>query len=106
MDTTRIQATSRLHPKIGRMKDLLLLPRRRFRLHTTTEEFTMTHRLTTLICAMLLLSACSPNENPPPAPKLFEEQRDALDKAKAVDAEQQKLAEERRKAIEQQTQGN
>lgn len=66
----------------------------------------MTHRLTALICAMLLLSACSPKENPPPAPKLFEEQRDALDRAKAVEAEQQKLAEERRKAIEQQTQGN
>ncbi|MDP2759720.1 MAG: hypothetical protein Q8O64_04855 [Sideroxyarcus sp.] len=65
----------------------------------------MTHRITTLFCAMLLLNACSPNENPPPAPKLFEEQRNALDKAKAVEAEQQKLAEEQRKAIEQQTQG-
>jgi len=82
------------------------MPRQRFRYHATTEEFTMAHRLTTLICAIFLFSACGPNENPPPAPKLFEEQRDALDKAKAVDAEQQKLAEERRKAIEQQTQGN
>ncbi len=64
----------------------------------------MNIRITTLLCATLLLSACSPNDNEPPAPKLFEGQRDALDKAKAVDAEQQKQDEERRKALEQQAQ--
>jgi hypothetical protein len=63
----------------------------------------MTIRTITLLCA-ILLSACSPNDNEQPAPKLFEGQRDALDKAKAVDAEQQKQEEERRKAIEQQAQ--
>jgi len=64
----------------------------------------MTYRIATLLCTILLLAACSPNDNEPPAPKLFEDQRDALDKAKAVDAEQQKQDEERRKALEQQTQ--
>ncbi len=64
----------------------------------------MTHR-TAALYAMLLLSACSPSnkENAPP-PKLFKEQRDALDKAKAVDAMQQEQAEKQRKEMEQQTQ--
>jgi uncharacterized membrane protein YgcG len=52
---------------------------------------------------LLLLNACSPSETTPP-PKLFKEQRDVLDKAKAVDAAQQQQAEEQRKLIEQQTQ--
>jgi len=64
----------------------------------------MTYRIATLLCAILSLAACSPNDNEPPAPKLFEGQRDALDKAKAVDLELQKQEEERRKAIEQQAQ--
>jgi hypothetical protein len=64
----------------------------------------MTYRIATLLCATLLLAACSPKDNEPPAPKLFEGQRDALDKAKAVSAEQQKQDEERRKAMEQQAQ--
>lgn len=64
----------------------------------------MTYRIATLLCAILLLAACSPKDNEPPAPKLFEGQRDALDKAKAVSAEQQKQDEERRKAMEQQAQ--
>jgi hypothetical protein len=64
----------------------------------------MTYRIATLLCATLLLAACSPKDNEPPAPKLFEGQRDALDKAKAVDAQQQKQDEERRKALEQQAQ--
>ncbi len=63
----------------------------------------MTYR-TAALCALLLLTACSPNNDQPPAPKLAEEQRNALDKAKAADAEQQKQAEEQRKAMEQQTQ--
>lgn len=59
---------------------------------------------TAALCALLLLTACGPDKEQPPAPKLFEEQRETLDKAKAVDAEQQKQAEEQRKAMEQQTQ--
>lgn len=70
----------------------------------TTEEHTMTYRTAPLLCAFLLLTACSPNDNEPPPPKLFEGQRNALDKAKEVDAEQQKQNEEQRKAIEQQAQ--
>ena len=70
----------------------------------------MTCRTATLLCTILLLAACSPNDNPAPqtteapAPKLLEEQRQVLDQAKQVAAEQQKQAEEQRKAIEQQTQ--
>ncbi len=62
----------------------------------------MTYR-TAALCAMLLLNACSPSSEEKPQ-KLFNEQRDALDKAKAVNAEQQKQDEEQKKAIEQQTQ--
>lgn len=64
----------------------------------------MTYRIATLLCAILLLAACSPKDNEPPAPKLFEGQRDALDKAKAVDAELQKRDEAQQKEIEQQAQ--
>jgi hypothetical protein len=54
---------------------------------------------------LLSLSACGPNESAKPSPpKLFEEQRDALDKAKTVAGTQQKQDEEQRKAVEQQTQ--
>jgi hypothetical protein len=68
---------------------------------TPTKEHTMTYHTAPLLCA-LLLAACSPSDNEPPPPKLFESQRNALDKAKAVGAEQQKQDEERRKAMEQQ----
>lgn len=61
-------------------------------------------RHTAALCALLLLAACKPDSDQPPAPKLFEEQRNALDKAKAVDEAQQRQAEEQRKAVEQQTQ--
>lgn len=70
----------------------------------TTKEHTMTYPIATLLCAILLLSACSPNDNEPPAPKLFEDQRNALDKAKAVDPALQQQEEERRKALEEQAQ--
>lgn len=64
----------------------------------------MIHR-TIALCTLLLLTACSPgNEEKTPPPKLFKEQRDALDKAKAVDAAQQEQAEKQRKEMEQQTQ--
>jgi hypothetical protein len=55
---------------------------------------------TATICILLLLSACSPDA---PA-KPFGEQRNALDKARAVDAAQQQQAQALRKAIDQQTQ--
>jgi hypothetical protein len=56
------------------------------------------------LCTLLLLGACSPNnsEKAPP-PKLFAEQRDALDKAKTVNPEQQKHDEEQQKAVDEQT---
>jgi len=53
---------------------------------------------------ILTLSACSRDEPPPPAPKLFAEQRDALDKAQDASAVQLEAAEQQRKAMEQQTQ--
>jgi hypothetical protein len=50
------------------------------------------------------LSACSPdNKDNTPPPKLFATQRDALDKAKTVNAAQQKNDEEQHKAIDEQT---
>ena len=57
---------------------------------------------TTILCALLLLAACSPNDNTTPAPKLFKEQRGVLDKAKAVDGAVQQQSEEQRKAAEKQ----
>ncbi len=57
-----------------------------------------------LLAAALLLNACSRDETPPPTPKLFEAQRDALDKAKEIGAIQLDAAEQQRKAMEQQTQ--
>lgn len=61
----------------------------------------MTYRIA---AALLLLTACSPHNEQPPAPKLFEQQRDALDQAKTVEAIQQQQAAEQRKTIEQQSQ--
>jgi outer membrane lipoprotein-sorting protein len=60
----------------------------------------MTKYTITLLCTLLLLSACGQSSDQPP-PKLFEDQRAALDKAKAVEAELQAQAEKQRKAIEQ-----
>jgi len=60
-------------------------------------------RITTL-CALLLLGACSPsNGDKTPPPKLFAEQREALDKSKTVAPEQEKHDEEQRKAVDEQT---
>jgi hypothetical protein len=64
----------------------------------------MTNRTTIFLCAILLLSACGPGGNDAPPPKLFQDQRNALNKAKAVDATQQEQNEEQRKAIEKQAQ--
>jgi major membrane immunogen (membrane-anchored lipoprotein) len=63
----------------------------------------MTYRTAILLCAILLLGACGKSDNQP-APKLFQDQRNALDKAKAVDPAMQKQNEEQRKEIEKQEQ--
>ncbi len=63
----------------------------------------MTYRIATALCATLLLAACGQSENQP-APKVFKEQREVLDKAKAIGAEQQKQEEAQRKAMDEQTQ--
>jgi uncharacterized membrane protein YgcG len=56
-----------------------------------------------IIATILLLAACGQKEDTPP-PKLFEDQRQVLDKAKEVGALTQEEAEKQRKALEQQTQ--
>jgi len=56
------------------------------------------------VSLILTLSACSRDEPPPPVPKLFTEQRDALDQAKEISAIQLEAAEQQRKAMDQQTQ--
>jgi hypothetical protein len=63
----------------------------------------MTYRTAMLLCALLLLGACGKSDNQP-APKLFQDQRNALDKAKAVDPAMQQQNEEQRKEIEKQAQ--
>jgi hypothetical protein len=63
----------------------------------------MTYRIAALIFTSLLLVACSRSDNQP-APKIFKEEIDALDKAKAVGPALQKLDEEQRKTVEQQSQ--
>lgn len=45
-----------------------------------------------------------PERQPNARPKLFKEQRDVLDQAKAVDAAQRQQSEAQRKTIEQQAQ--
>jgi uncharacterized membrane protein YgcG len=62
----------------------------------------MTYRTVTFLCTILLLSACGQDNQP--APQLFKDQRDVLDKAKTIDAAQQKQDEEQRKVVEKQTQ--
>lgn len=52
--------------------------------------------------ASLALLACKPDTSP--KPKLFEEQRDVLDKAKAVEKTVQQQAQETQQSIEKQTQ--
>ncbi len=63
----------------------------------------MRPHIAVILGATLLLCACNRSEPQPPVPKLFEAQRDALDKAKDVSAMQLDAAEQQRKVIEQQT---
>lgn len=55
-----------------------------------------------LILVSLLLPACSPDNTP--KPKLFEEQRSALDKAKAVDSTVQQQTQQLQQNVDKQTQ--
>jgi ABC-type enterochelin transport system substrate-binding protein len=55
-----------------------------------------------LIFTSLLLLACSPDNTP--KTKLFEEQRNALDKAKAVDSTVQQQTQQLQQSEEKQTQ--
>lgn len=61
----------------------------------------MTHRTTILFCTFFLLAACGKSTEQPP--KLFNDQVQALEKAKAVDATVKKQAEDTQKATEEQT---
>ncbi len=64
----------------------------------------MPYRSATLLCTFLLLVACSPSNDQTPPPKLFKQQREALDQAKAVEAGQKQAAEQQQKEIEKQSQ--
>ena len=56
-----------------------------------------------LCTCSLLLVACGPDQAPTP-PKLFESERQALGKAKAVNNTVQQQADQQRKDVDQQTQ--
>ncbi|MBU0621704.1 MAG: hypothetical protein KJ795_07640 [Gammaproteobacteria bacterium] len=62
----------------------------------------MNRHIALILASALLLSACSPGDEDHPAPKLFEDQREALDKAKAVEDKVLDQAEQQRKAMEEQ----
>jgi ABC-type uncharacterized transport system auxiliary subunit len=70
---------------------------------TTKESPTMRNQTFILLCTIFLLSACSPSDNQP-APKLFQDQIEVLNKAKTVEGTVQNLDAEQKKAIEQQSQ--
>lgn len=59
-------------------------------------------KLLLLILVSLLLPACSPDNSP--KPKLFEEQRSALDKAKAVDSTVQQQTQQLQQNVDKQSQ--
>ncbi len=59
---------------------------------------------TSALLALSLLCACSPNDNSAPKQKLFEQERNVLDKSKAVDAAQQQQTQEQKDAIDKQAQ--
>jgi hypothetical protein len=57
-----------------------------------------------VLLAPLLLAACDREDEHKNAPKLFEEQRNMLDKAKNVEHTLQQQADEQNKAIDRQSQ--
>lgn len=59
---------------------------------------------TSALLTLSLLSACSPNDNTPPKPKLFEQEHSVLDKSKSVDAIQQQQTDSQKQAIDKQAQ--
>lgn len=63
----------------------------------------MTYRTATILCTFLLLGACGKSDDQP-APQLFKDQIQTLDKAKAVEPALQKQDEEQRKEVEKQAQ--
>ena len=52
--------------------------------------------------AALILMACGPDNSP--KPKLFEDQRNTLDKAKAVDSTLQQQTQQQQQSVDKQTQ--
>lgn len=60
--------------------------------------------LTGMLLTLSLISACSPNDSAPPKQKLFEQERNVLDKSKSVDALQQQQTDEQKQAIDKQAQ--
>jgi hypothetical protein len=63
----------------------------------------MTRRTATLLAALLLLGACGKSDNQP-APKLYKQERDALDKAKGVGPALQQQEDKQRQELEKQEQ--
>lgn len=51
---------------------------------------------------LVLLSACRPNDTPTPTPQLFNESRDALDKAKALEGILQQQNATQRQSLDEQ----
>lgn len=62
----------------------------------------MTKLLIALLCAAMVLVACTPDSGQ--TPKIAEEQREALDQAQAVESQMQQAAEAARRNIDEQSQ--
>ncbi|MGA7178165.1 MAG: hypothetical protein WBX11_01070 [Thiobacillaceae bacterium] len=61
-------------------------------------------KLLFIVLPLTLLSACDEAPKPPkpePVPKIFETQRNALDKAKALEGQMQEAADAQRKKLEE-----
>jgi len=53
-----------------------------------------------IVCCIAMLNACSPAPDNTPKPKIAEDARNVLDKAKAVDSTVQKNTEDTKKKID------